>query len=57
MSKEVKKLVDQAKRAFADKQLDLAEKICQVCYFKLHQYIFSRLKFISHSHLIGNSEY
>lgn len=32
MSKEVKKLVDQAKRAFADKQLDLAEKICQVCF-------------------------
>lgn len=31
MSKEVKKLVDQAKRAFADKQLELAEKICQVC--------------------------
>lgn len=51
MSKEVKKLVDQAKRAFADKQLELAEKICHVCSAITRIHFESAEKFISHLHI------
>lgn len=58
MSKEVKKLVDQAKRAFADKQFELAEKICHVCsaITRIH-FESTENSFHAFTHTIGNFGY